>query len=198
MENERSSPQIHLAEYREGDMTLPAENIRQFLSVLYPEASTEVLENTPHRYTQAFHELMGHHDGSWKFTTFESECDEMIIVQNIEFVSLCEHHLLPFIGRAHVAYIPQGQLAGLSKVARAVKTQARGIWTQEHLTMEIADFLEKNLDPIGIGVILEAEHTCMAIRGVKSNGSKTTTSAMRGVFRDNSNNARAEFLGLLR
>jgi GTP cyclohydrolase I len=177
---------------------IPPEHIGAFLRDLCPDASTEVLENTPHRYTQAFRELMGHHDESWSFTTFESDCDEMIIVKDISFVTLCEHHLLPFMGKAHAAYIPQGRIAGLSKIARAVRAKARGIWTQEHLTMEIADFIEKNLDPIGVGVILEAEHTCMAIRGVKADGSRTTTSAMRGAFREKGNEARSEFLSLVK
>lgn len=172
--------------------------IRQFLTANVEGLTDEVFTNTPKRFTETFRELMGAHDISWEFTTFESECDEMIIVRDVSFVTLCEHHLLPFVGRAHVGYIPQGRIAGLSKIARAVRTAARGLWTQEHLTMEIADFIEKQLAPLGVAVVMEAEHTCMAIRGVKADGSRTTTSSMRGVFRDNNNNARAEFLGLLR
>lgn len=141
---------------------------------------------------------MGVNDEQWDFTVFDSPCDEMIIVRDITFVSLCEHHLLPFIGRAHVGYIPQGRIAGLSKIARATRTLARGLWAQEHLTMELALFLERKLAPIGVAVVMEAEHTCMAIRGVRADGTKTTTSAMRGVFRDNANNARVEFLGLIK
>jgi GTP cyclohydrolase I len=172
--------------------------IRDFLDREGQNVTDEVRQNTPKRFVQAFRELMGRNDDQWEFTVFESDCDEMILVKDITFVTLCEHHLLPFVGRAHVAYIPQGQIAGLSKLARTVRTCARGIWAQEDLTMEIANFLEKNLSPKGVAVVLEAEHTCMAIRGVKADGSKTTTSALRGVFRDNTNNARAEFLGLIR
>jgi GTP cyclohydrolase I len=157
----------------------------------------EVQENTPFRFVQAFREMLGHYDEAWRFTTFESEADEMVLVKDISFVSLCEHHLLPFIGVGHVGYIPAGRIAGLSKIARAVRKRARGIWTQENLTMGIADLLENALQPRGVAVILEAEHTCMSIRGVKADA-KTTTSAMRGAFREEGNNARAEFLGLLR
>lgn len=178
-------------------MSESEDHIRQFLE-MNAQLSDEVRTNTPMRYVEAFRELMGEYDISWEFTTFQSECDEMIIVRDVSFVTLCEHHLLPFTGRAHVGYIPQGAIAGLSKIARAVRTAARGLWTQEHLTIEIADFLEKKLAPLGVAVVMEAEHTCMAIRGVKADGSRTTTSAMRGVFRDNANNARAEFLGLIR
>jgi GTP cyclohydrolase IA len=169
-----------------------------FLLREYTQASDEVLANTPKRYTEAFRELMGANDERWEFTTFESDCDEMVIVKDIAFVTLCEHHLLPFMGHAHVGYIPQGRIAGLSKIARTVKSKSRGLHTQEHLTLEIADFLEKQLVPLAVGVIMEAEHTCMGIRGVKTNGSTTTTSAMRGVFREPNNQARAEFLSLVR
>jgi GTP cyclohydrolase I len=157
----------------------------------------EVQENTPFRFVESFREMLGHYDEPWEFTTFESEADEMVLVRDISFVSLCEHHLLPFIGFSHVGYIPNGRIAGLSKVARAVRKRARGIWTQENLTMGIADFLSDALHPRGVAVVLEAEHTCMSIRGVKADA-KTTTSAMRGAFREPSNNARLEFMGLLR
>jgi GTP cyclohydrolase IA len=175
-----------------------AELFQELLNNECVKLSPEAYLRTPQRYVDAFRELMGENDEAWDFTVFESECDEMIIVREIDFVSLCEHHVLPFMGHAHVAYIPQGGIAGLSKIARAVRAQSRGLWCQEHLTLSIATFLEDRLRPLGIGVVMEAEHTCMAIRGVKSLGSKTTTSAMRGVFRDNANNARSEFLSLIR
>jgi GTP cyclohydrolase I len=170
-----------------------------FEYLLHPSAmSAEAWVNTPRRYIEALQELMGMNEPEWSFTVFESNCDEMVIVKDIDFTSLCEHHMLPFIGHAHVAYIPDGQIAGLSKIARTVQQQSKGLWTQEHLTLAIATYLEERLRPLGIGVVLEATHTCMAIRGVKANGSSTTTSAMRGVFRDTSKGARAEFLGLIR
>lgn len=172
--------------------------IARFLQQEAPSLPFEAKVSTPDRFTSAFRELMGYNDPQWQFTTFESDCDEMILIKDISFVSLCEHHMLPFMGVAHVGYLPQGRLAGLSKIARCVRHWCRGMWTQEHLTMAIADDLEKELVPLAVGVILEAEHTCMTIRGVRAPGSKTTTSAMRGVFRDNTNIARSEFLGLLR
>jgi len=172
--------------------------IARFLSDEAPQLNFEAKVRTPDRFTEAFRELMGHNDPEWTFTSFESDCDELILVKDIPFVSLCEHHLLPFIGRAHVGYIPQGRVAGLSKIARVVKKQCRGLWMQENLTLSIADFLEKELNPLAVGVVMEAEHSCMVIRGVRAQGSTTTTSAMRGVFRDNTNSARSEFLGLLK
>jgi len=181
----------------EGYLDDPAYHIQEFLTFV-GVTDEEVIKNTPRRFTDAFREMLGTHDAYWEFTTFESKCDEMVIVKDISFVTLCAHHLLPFVGHAHVGYIPQGRIAGLSKIARCVRSVARGLWAQEDLTMDIATYLEEKLAPKGVAVVLEAEHTCMAIRGVKADGSKTTTSALRGVFRDNTNNARAEFLGLIR
>lgn len=180
--------------------SMTSDIFRSFLGrELHPsEMSGEAWVNTPRRYVEAFREMMGKNDEAWDFTVFESECDEMVIVKDVDFVSLCEHHLLPFLGKAHVAYIPQGKIAGLSKIARAVRSQSRGLWTQEHLTLSIANFLEEFLQPLGVGVIMEAEHTCMTIRGVKSLGASTTTSAMKGAFKDTSKGARAEFLSLIK
>jgi GTP cyclohydrolase I len=171
--------------------------MREILRAETPYLSEEAEENTPERFIDAFRELMGRHDKPWKFTTFESDCDEMVIVKDIAFVTLCEHHLLPIVGNAHVAYIPQGRIAGLSKLARTVQGYSRGLHTQEVLTSDIARFLMEQLEPLGVGVIMQADHACMAIRGVKSTSSLTITSAMLGVFRDNDNNARAEFLSLV-
>ena len=193
---ERADAQVHMARGRKGDLSVDL--MRSFLTNEVELLDDEVRLNTPIRFLDAFRELMGRHDEPWEFTTFESTADEMILVKDISFVTLCEHHLLPFLGRAHVAYIPQGRIAGLSKLARTVRTCARGIWAQENLTMQIADELEMRLEPKGVAVVLEAEHTCMAIRGVKADGSKTTTSALRGAFREQGNNARSEFLGLIR
>lgn len=158
----------------------------------------EVYDNTPRRFVKWFEEISGTNDPPWTFTTFESEVDEMIIMKDVSFVSICAHHILPFTGVAHVAYIPQGKIAGLSKLARCVRSSARGLWTQEELNAYITDTLEEKLNPLGVAVVMEAEHTCMTIRGVKAPGAKTTTSSMRGVFRDNTNTARAEFLSLIK
>jgi GTP cyclohydrolase I len=158
----------------------------------------EVLKNTPRRWVSALRALLGSDGKDFDFTVFPSIADDMVIVQDIQFASLCAHHLLPFFGQAHVAYIPQGYIAGLSKLARVVRATALGLWTQEELADEISTTLQRNLDPKGVAVVLRAEHTCMSVRGVRAPGALTTTSSMRGVFRDDKNNARAEFLSLIK
>ena len=120
----------------------------------------------------------------------------MVLVKDIGFESMCEHHLLPFVGKAHIAYLPNGKIVGLSKLARAVEVLSRRPQVQERMTEELADLLMKELDARGVGVILEATHTCMTIRGVRKPGSLCTTSAMRGGFRDNQS-TRTEFLSLV-
>jgi GTP cyclohydrolase I len=135
----------------------------------------------------------------FEFTCFDNTegNNEMILQQDITFVSLCNHHVLPFIGRAHVAYIPAGRIVGLSKLARVVRYYAAGLQVQERLTTQIAERLEAELEPLGVAIILQAEHTCMTIRGVKAPGSYTTTSAMRGVFSDHEKTAKAELMQLI-
>jgi GTP cyclohydrolase I len=123
----------------------------------------------------------------------------MVIVRDIPFVTLCAHHLVPFMGHAHVAYVPGSKLAGLSKFKRLVNYYSKGCWNQETLTQEIATALEEHLvDPVGVAVIMTAEHLCMTIRGAQSPGTTTTTSCMRGCFADHAKKARQEFLYLLR
>lgn len=174
--------------------------VRDFLNLFATQAnlSDEALDNTPRRFVEGFMELLGMDDEPWGFTTFDTTCDEMVICKDIEFVSLCEHHLLPIVGIAHVGYIPQGKIAGLSKLARVVKSTARGLWTQESLTVAVADRIARALEPKGVAVVMEAAHMCMNLRGVKTQGSRTTTSAMTGVFRTEGKGARAEFLGLIK
>lgn len=128
---------------------------------------------------------------------FDVEYDEMVIVRDIEFYSLCEHHMLPFFGKAHVAYIPKGKVIGLSKVARLVDVFARRLQVQERMTRQVADSIVEAIDPQGVAVILEAQHLCMMMRGVEKQQSMTTTSAMLGAFR-NSPQTRNEFLSLIR
>lgn len=128
---------------------------------------------------------------------FDVEYDEMVIVRDIEFYSLCEHHMLPFFGKAHVAYIPKGKVIGLSKVARLVDVFARRLQVQERMTRQVADSIVDAIDPQGVAVILEAQHLCMMMRGVEKQQSMTTTSAMLGVFRD-SPQTRNELLSLIR
>ena len=128
---------------------------------------------------------------------FDVDYDEMVIVKDVEFFSLCEHHLLPFFGKAHVAYLPKGKVIGLSKIARVVDVFARRLQVQERLTTEIADAIDEAIHPQGVAVILEAQHLCMMMRGVEKQHSATVTSAMRGVFKTQQQ-TRNEFLSLVR
>lgn len=128
---------------------------------------------------------------------FESDCDEMVLVKEIELYSLCEHHLLPFIGKAHVAYIPQGRILGLSKIARIVDHFARRLQVQENLTKQIAECIMQSTGALGVGVIIEAKHLCMMMRGVEKQNSVMTTSVTLGCFREE-DSCRAEFLNLVR
>jgi GTP cyclohydrolase I len=128
---------------------------------------------------------------------FSEDCKEMVLVRDIEFYSLCEHHMLPFFGRAHVAYLPAGRVVGLSKVARVVDVFARRLQVQERLTNQIADALTRILTPHGVAVVMEAGHTCMMMRGVQKQNSTTVTSAMRGTFEEDAR-TRAELMAFLR
>ena len=128
---------------------------------------------------------------------FEVEYDEMVLVKDIDYYSLCEHHMLPFFGRAHLAYIPAGKVLGLSKFARLVDVFARRLQVQERLTQQVADAVEEILAPRGVGVVIEGLHLCMAMRGVQKQNSHTVTSAMRGEFQQNPK-TREEFMGLIR
>ena len=127
---------------------------------------------------------------------FSSSTDEVVIVKNIELYSLCEHHLLPFFGKCHVGYIPKGRIIGLSKVARVIDVFARRLQIQEELTRQIAEAIMNALQPVGVGVIVEAKHLCMMMRGVEKQNSEMTTSCMLGAFRDNAQ-TRSEFLSLI-
>ena len=154
------------------------------------------LAETPRRLAQAYAELLDVPE--FDFTTFANTegYDELVLVREIPFQSVCEHHLLPFTGVAHVGYLPHGRIVGLSKLARTVDHFARRPQTQERLTMQIGNLLEDQLSPRGVGVLLVAEHTCMTLRGARAPGSATTTSSLRGHLRENAA-ARAEFLALV-
>jgi GTP cyclohydrolase I len=160
----------------------------------------EDLAQTPERFAKMIRELTV--SDEFNFTTFENVKGErgLVILKDIDFVSLCSHHIIPFVGRAHVGYIPDEKIAGLSKLARAVKFQAAGLWTQEDLTGAIASYLEDMLNPLGVIVVMSAEHFCMSIRGTRNPGAKTVTSAVRGVFLDapEGRDPKGEFLELLR
>lgn len=154
------------------------------------------LERTPYRLASAYAELLTPRE--FDFTTFANveNYDELVLVGNIEFTTLCEHHLLPFSGVAHVAYLPGERIVGLSKLPRLVEFYASSAQTQERLTTQIADGLQQRLAPHGVGVVITAEHTCMTLRGARARGSVTTTSSLRGHLRDNAS-ARAELMSLV-
>lgn len=162
--------------------------VRQILVAVGEDPEREGLRETPARVARMYAELLGglHKDpGKHLDVVFSERYDEMVVLRDIPFNSLCEHHLLPFIGHAHVAYLPRGRVAGVSKLARIVDTFAHRPQVQERLTSQIADVLMEKLDAKGAGVIIEANHTCMTIRGVHKPGSMMVTSAMRGLFKSN-------------
>jgi len=169
--------------------------VRDLLVALGEDPDRPGLRDTPRRVAAAYSELLT--PVAFTPTTFPNEegYDELIMARDIEFSSLCEHHLLPFSGVAHVGYIPGDRIVGLSKLARVVELFSRDLQVQERLTGQIADWLCEHLDPVGVGVVLEAEHTCMSLRGVRKPGSRTITSALRGAVRSDAR-TRQEFLSL--
>jgi GTP cyclohydrolase I len=178
-------------------------SVRELLLALGEDPDRDGLRLTPQRVASMYREIAGGiHDDPTRHlvATFEADHDEMVMVRDIPLYSICEHHLVPFHGRAHVAYIPgdDGRITGLSKIARLVDGFARRPQVQERLTTQIADALSEALEPLGVFVVIEAEHLCMSMRGVRKPGSITVTSAVRGLFKDNVA-TRAEamsFLGL--
>lgn len=169
--------------------------VEAFLDAMGVDRNAPGLERTSERVVEMMAELLT--PPSFDVTTFPNDAgyDEMVLVSDIAFTSLCEHHLLPFRGVAHVAYVPGSRIVGLSKMARLVEATARRPQVQERMTSEIADWLHENLRPRGVGVVLEAEHLCMAIRGVRSPKARTITSALLGRLRDDPA-TRQEFLSL--
>ncbi len=162
--------------------------VREILLAVGEDPNREGLQETPARVGRMYAEMFSglHADPRQLLTkTFTQKYDEMVLVRNIEFASMCEHHLLPFMGKAHIAYLPAGRIVGLSKLPRVVEALAHRPQVQERMTEELADLLMEELNPRGVAVILEATHTCMTIRGVRKPDGICTTSAMRGVFRDN-------------
>ncbi len=164
--------------------------VREILEAIGEDPDRDGLQKTPSRVARMYDEIfagLGESAAEHLETTFEADHDEMVLVRDIPFASACEHHLVPFIGRAHVGYIPgkDGRITGLSKLARVVDTFAKRPQVQERMTVQVADAIEAGLAPRGVLVVLEAEHLCMSMRGVKKPGSVTVTSAVRGLFRDN-------------
>ena len=177
-----------------------ARAVREILEAIGEEPGREGLRETPRRIAEMYEELFAglHQDPREVLTTgFQEPHREMVILKNIPFYSLCEHHFLPFHGRAHVGYVPEGRIAGASKIARAVDILARRPQLQERLTGQIADAIMEGLSPDGVAVVIEAEHLCMTMRGVQKPGTTLVTSAIRGGFRRRAV-TRAEFLALVR
>lgn len=153
-------------------------------------------EGTPRRFAAMLAELTT--PKVFEFKTFPADgAQDMVVMHNIPFVSVCNHHVIPFVGHAWIGYVPDQKLVGLSKLARAVHYYAKALQVQERLTVQVANFLEDNLEPLGLAVLMEAEHMCMTIRGVQTPGTITTTSTMRGVFADHSRTAKSEFLSII-
>jgi GTP cyclohydrolase I len=187
-------------------MSVDVDRVRKAVTELLDAIGEDPLRDglvaTPDRVAAMYEELFaGLHDDPARHleVTFAAEHDEMVMVRDIPFASLCEHHLVPFLGRAHVAYIPaeDGRITGLSKLARLVDGYARRLQVQERMTTEIADAIEKTLSPRGVLVVIEAEHLCMSMRGVKKPGTLTVTSSVRGLFRSDVA-TRAEAMGFIR
>lgn len=175
-------------------------NIKRMLELLGENVNREGLQKTPLRVAKAWEIFMsGHQIDAREILTsaiFKEKYNEMVIVKDIDFFSMCEHHLLPFYGKAHIAYIPNGKILGLSKIPRLVEIYSRRLQVQERMTQEIADALYETLEPDGVGIVVEARHLCMMMRGVEKQNSIATTSAMLGSFRDDEK-TRNEFLKLI-
>ena len=175
--------------------------VQALLREIGEDPTRDGLEQTPSRVAKAFRFFtQGYQQNPREVLSealFDVSYDEMVLVKDIEFYSLCEHHMLPFFGRAHVAYIPNGKVLGLSKVARLVEIFARRLQVQERLTVDVAETIEKELSPRGVAVVIEAIHLCMMMRGVQQQNSFAITSSLRGVFQSDSK-TRSEFMELIR
>ena len=181
----------------EMDFKTIEDSVKQILEAIGENPDREGLAGTPNRVARAYGELLeGYRTDPLKLVnnaTFKAEYDEMVIVRDIEFYSMCEHHMLPFLGRAHIAYMPKGEVIGLSKIPRIVDMFSRRLQIQEKMTRQIADFLDTLLQPRGVAVVMEAVHLCGMIRGVRKHDARMTTSCMVGAFRNN-DATRMEFL----
>ena len=173
--------------------------VRLLLQAIGENVNREGLQETPERVARMYEEIYGQGEEDPRISLrkqFDEEHHEMVLVKDIPFFSMCEHHLMPFFGKAHVAYIPNGKIVGISKLARVVDAFARRPQVQERMTGQIADIINEELKPQGVAVVCEAVHTCMTMRGVKKPGSSVITSAMRGGFR-NKSSTRAELMALI-
>jgi GTP cyclohydrolase I len=177
------------------DLLAAEQAVTDLLIALGKDPASEHLSDTPRRVAQSFAELLTPRE--FDLTTFPNDegYDELVLAKSIPVQSLCEHHLLPFHGIAHVGYLPGERILGLSKLARVVEMFARDLQVQERLTQQVADALQEHLAPKGVGVVIEAEHLCMSLRGVRATGSRTVTSALHGVLRADAR-SRQEFFAL--
>lgn len=174
--------------------------VKQLLAEIGEDVNREGLIDTPKRVSKSYQKLFGgyHEDPKKLITVFDNEgYDEMIIAKDIDFYSTCEHHILPFIGKAYVGYIPDNKIIGLSKLPRLVEIFSRRLQNQERLTKQVADTLTEMLNPLGVGVVIKAEHMCMKARGVEKQNCEISTSSFTGLFKKNLN-TRAEFLNLIK
>jgi GTP cyclohydrolase I len=191
-------PALHVVPSPGGvDLAAAERAVRDLLVALGRDPSTEHLRDTPRRVALAYEELLT--PQPFVATTFPNDegYDGLVLERDIPFSSLCEHHMLPFVGVAHVGYLPADRIVGLSKLARLVEHLARGLQVQERLTVQIGDWLSEHLAPKGVGVVLEAEHMCMSLRGARAAGARTVTSSLHGLLRDDAR-SRGEFLALAR
>jgi GTP cyclohydrolase I len=179
----------------EPDVVAVERAVAELLVALGRDPDDEHLADTPRRVAHAYRELLTPRE--FDLTTFPNDegYDELVLARNIPVHSLCQHHLLPFQGVAHVGYLPGARILGLSKLARVVELFSRDLQVQERLTKQVADWLQQHLAPMGVGVVIEAEHLCMSLRGVQAAGSRTVTSAMHGALREDAR-SRSEFLAL--
>lgn len=185
----------------DNDTTLKlSEHYREALQLLGMDTERDGLQKTPERVAKAMQYLTNGYSQDpsniLASAMFREDYQQMVIVKDIEIFSLCEHHLLPFFGKAHIAYIPNGIITGLSKIARVAEAFARRLQVQERLTVQIRDCIQENLNPLGVAVVIEAKHMCMIMRGIQKQNSVTTTSAFTGEFLDNSR-TREEFIHLI-
>ncbi|QQZ29684.1 GTP cyclohydrolase I FolE [Thiothrix subterranea] len=182
-------------------MTDASQLYADLITSIGEDITRDGLQKTPERAAKAFGFLTQGYQQSLEIivngAVFDSDNDEMVVVKDIEFYSLCEHHLLPFVGKAHIAYLPKGKVLGLSKIARITDMYARRLQIQENMTKQIADAIQQVTGAAGVGVVLEAQHFCMMMRGVQKQQSSTVTSMMLGEFRENSR-TRQEFLNLIK